>query len=211
MTQSYTLHDLIRMIGNGDPSAHEALYMRIRQPVMRQILWKFGSVLTKEDAQDILHNSFIKIVQYAARYNGTHNEASAKSWIYRIAQSEALKMIHAQKRTPNSLDGLHDFENESESSFAAPERSSLLSDLKWEGENSVESRVFESVLTEKVISCVQRFSVEERHMLVLRFSNGYTFEEIGRQIGRTKPRAKQIIDGLVEKIRRITGVVLSQD
>jgi len=45
----------------------------------------------------------------------------------------------------------------------------------------------------------------------LRFSNGYTFEEIGRQIGRTKPRAKQIIDGLIEKIRRITGVVLSQD
>jgi DNA-directed RNA polymerase specialized sigma subunit len=43
-------------------------------------------------------------------------------------------------------------------------------------------------------------------MLILRFEDELTFEEIGHEIGRTKPRAKQIIDGLVGKIRKAIGV-----
>ena len=46
-------------------------------------------------------------------------------------------------------------------------------------------------------------------LLSLRFVFEYTFEQIGHEIGRTKVRAKQIIDALIEKIRRSVGVDLT--
>ena len=47
-------------------------------------------------------------------------------------------------------------------------------------------------------------------MLKMRFVLDYTFEQIGHVIGKTKVRAKQIIDALIERIRIFVGVDLTQ-
>ncbi len=200
-----SLHELIRMTGNGDPSAFDTLCARMRQPLLRQILWRYSPTLTKEDAEDVIQNTFIKVLLHASDYGGAHDEASAKNWIFTIARREALKVIATSNRSPVSLDGLREYGHESDDDPAVPERSVLSSDLNWEGEGTVENRTARAGILERIFSSIQRLSVEERRMLVLRFGYEYTFEDLGKDIGRSKPRAKQIIDGLIERMRNALG------
>ena len=211
MTQPLTLHDLIRMTGNGDQSAHKDLYLKMRQPVMKHVLSKYGDKLAEEDAEEIMHITFIKVTQYASRYNGAYEDASARNWIYKIARSEALKMIKAQEKVWNMLDDPRKFDSNSDNDRAFLERSLQLSDKHWEGEFSVEERVSRTTILEKILASIQRLSTAERNMLALRYEHEYTLEQIGHQIGRTKPRVKQIIDGLVDRIRKSAGVDPDKD
>jgi RNA polymerase sigma factor (sigma-70 family) len=211
VTENQGLHELIKMIGNGDLMAFDALYMKMRQPLCKKILWKYGPTLTKEDAEDAVQNTFLKIRQYASSYNGQHNEASAYQWINQIVFSEALKIVNANKRLLNSLDDPNGTQNKSEYASAVPERSRVKGDLYREGQRSVEDRVEMQITLEKIFSSIhQRFTAEEQNMLKMRFVLDYTFEQIGRVIGKTKVRAKQIIDALVERIRVFIGVDLTQ-
>ena len=211
MTDNHSLHELIKMIGNGDPIAFDILYMMMRQPLCNKILWKYGPTLTMEDAEDAVQNTFLKIRQYASSYKGIHTDASAHQWINQIVFSEALKMVKANNRLSNSLDDPHGNGNKSEYASAAPERSHVNGDLYREGKRSVEERVEMKITLEKIFSGIhQRFTAEEQNMLKMRFVLDYTFEQIGRVIGRTKVRAKQIIDALVERIRAFVGVDLTQ-
>ena len=207
MSENDSLHELIKMIGNGDPMAFDTLYMTMRQPLCKKILWKYGPTLTKEDAEDAVQNAFLKIRQYASTYNGCHTEASAHQWINQIVFREALKILNANRRLSNSLDD----PDGTEIDDAVPERSHAKGDLYWEGERSVEERIEMKITLEKIFSSIhQRFTAEEQNMLKMRFVLDYTFEQIGRAIGKTKVRAKQIIDALVERIRVFVGVDLTQ-
>lgn len=211
MTENCSLHELIKMIGNGDSTAYEALYERMRQPLCKKILWKYGRTLTKEDAEDAVHNAFLKINQYASSYNGHHTEASAHQWINQIVFHESSKILNANKYISYSLDDPDGTGNKFGYNDTVPERSHAKGDIYREGERSLEQHVEMQITLEKVFSSIhQRFTAEEQNMLKMRFVLDYTFEQIGRAIGRTKVRAKQIIDALVERIRIFIGVDLTQ-
>ncbi len=205
MTENCSLHDLIKMIGNGDPTAYKALYERMRQPLWNKLMWKYKRSITKEDAEDIVQNTFIKIAHYASRYNGLHTEASARNWINKIAFSEAIKIVKMNKRLSNSIDS-HGDGYQPEYDSAVPDGSRQPSGLIQKGRRTVEEHAERSISVKEISSNFQRLTVEERNMLILRFEDDLTFEQIGNEIGRTKPRAKQIIDGLVSKIRKAIGV-----
>ncbi|MBI5962263.1 MAG: sigma-70 family RNA polymerase sigma factor [Chloroflexi bacterium] len=204
MTENQSLHELIRMIGNGDPTAFDALYARMCQPLYKKLMWKYKYSLTKEDAEDIAQNTFMKIRLYASRYTGLHTEASAKSWIYKIAFSEAIKIIKMSKRLSNSIDDDGDGYQSERTAVAGGSRSRF--GLIQEGRRSVEERAEISISIKEISSSVQYLTVEEQKMLTMRYEEELTFEEIGQAIGRTKPRAKQIIDELIRKIRKAIGV-----
>ena len=206
MTENCSLHELIKMIGTGDnPTAYETLYERMRQPLCDKLMWHYGRSLTKEDAEDIAQNTFIKIERHASSYKGLHTEASARNWMYKIAFSEAIKVINMSKRLSNTIDD-HGDGTQSERNSAVPDGSRRRFGLIQEGRRTVEERAERSIFMKEISSSFQRLTVEERNMLILRFDDELTFEEIGHEIGRTKPRAKQIIDGLVGKIRKAIGV-----
>jgi RNA polymerase sigma factor (sigma-70 family) len=197
------------MLGDGDPSAFAALYMEMRQSLVDHILWQYSPTLSEVDAEDIIHNTFLVIHQHASRFRGAHNNASARSWMYKIARSEAMKMIKVMKRT-DSLDGLCELDGRSENGPAVPERS-LLSDLNWKGEDSAENRAMNKTILEKAVSSIRKFPVEDQALLGMRFVEECTFDQIGQHIGRTKPRAKQRHDGLIAKLRKALGVDPSED
>lgn|GEM_PF-6197355 len=205
MKDTDSLHELIKMIGNGDPTAFDELYARMRQPLCNKLMWKYKYSLTMEDAEDIVQNTFIKITQYASRYNGLYTEASARNWMYKIAFSEAIRIIKMSKRLSNSLDD-HGDGYQSERTSAVPDGSRHTIGLIQEGKRTVEERAERSIMLKGIFSSARHLTVAEQNMLVLRFEDGLTFEQIGHEIGRTKPRAKQIIDGLVSKIRKSIGV-----
>lgn len=205
MTENQSLHNLIRMMGNGDPTAFNVLYMKMRQPLYDKMWWKYRHSLTKEDVEDIVHNTFLKVQLYAARYNGLHNDASAKNWMYKIANSEALKIIQMNNRLSNTLDDPGDGYF-AEHRPAVPERNRHSSGSKQEGRHSVEEQVERTLSLKELNNHVRNLRPDEQRMLARRFEEQRTFEQIGDEIGRTKPRAKQIIDGLLGKIRTSMGL-----
>lgn len=211
MEKNDSLHNLLLRLGNGDPSAFDALYVRMREPLCNKILSKYGSTLSMEDAEDAVQNAFIRIKHHASGYNGKYNEASAHKWLNTIVFHEAFKMVEASKRISISLDddkdGTYDF---AQNKDAVPEGSPYKSDLYREGSRSVEDHAERAILLGKVLAGAQQcLTVEEMRLLSMRFSFEYTFEQIGCEIGKTKVRAKQIIDALIERIRKSIGVDLT--
>ena len=199
MTNSTTLSDLIWMVGGGDQEAFSELYTRLRRPILDHIMKKYGSTLSKEDAEDIVHTTFILVQSKAHMYRGLNNDYSAKGWIYAIARSQASRMLQAYKRTAVSLD------DDPEDDSAAPERNSRWSDINWEGEESLEERAINQSFLQKIFS-TSTLSNEEWEIIELRYQKGYTFEQIGSHFGKTKPGAKQRHDSIMAKIRRALGL-----
>ena len=210
MTESQSLHDLIRLVGSGDPSAYEILYNTMCEPLCNHVQMRYGSILGRQDAEDVIHNVFLKLPKEARSYKGKHNVASAKTWLYTIVRSEAMKMVNAKKRLPASLDEHTNDDHDGGSGATFHKGKTLLRDRNWESENSVENRAERAGFWEQVFSLPQ-LSVEDRDLLSLRYTYQYTYEELGVHIERTKPRAKQRHDGIIAKIRNALDIDPSRD
>lgn len=63
---------------------HQELYGYIRK-----------IVITHENADDVLQNTFMKVFSNITRFRG---EASLRSWMYRIAHNESLQLLKKNKR-----------------------------------------------------------------------------------------------------------------
>jgi RNA polymerase sigma factor (sigma-70 family) len=209
VSQTQSLHDLVRKTGDGDPQAFEDLYLTMREPLLNFVRSRYHSALSQEDAEDVIHNLFARIPREAAHYRGIHNDASAKKWLYTLTRSEALRMIDAVKRFSQFDDGPRDTEMETDP--AVPERSFFPGDLQREGGRAVEEQAMDKSIIDQVFAYVQSMSMEEQTIFIMRFVHHYTFEQIGQYLGRTKVRAKQIVDGLIERVREALGVDLALD
>lgn len=206
MTKNDSLHDLILRIENGDPSAFDALFKQMCEPLCNQVLGKYGPTLSKEDAEDAVQIAFIIIKLKAHTYHGEREE-SARAWIRTIVFHEASKMVEANKRLSTSIDDLDGTGIAGQDKYAVPERSSYTSNLYREGNRPLEESVDQAILLSAIrAGAHQWLSTDEMNILSMRFDLEYTFEEIGRKIGKTKVRAKQIIDALIERIRSFAGV-----
>ena len=201
-----SLHDLILRIGSGDPSAFDLLVSRMFDRLCNKVLGRFSPTLSMEDAEDAVQDAFIIIKLHAQNYHGEHNEASAYKWINTIVLREASKMVEAHKRLPISFDELDGTGGMGQDEAAASERSAYASNPFRDGNHSLEESVGESILLSTIRTEAPNWlSPAEVRILLLRFEYGYTFEEIGHEIGKTKVRAKQIVDASIERIRRFTG------
>lgn len=202
MSDKSSLHDLLKRTGNGDTTAFELLYDRMRQPLCDIVTWKYRT-LTQEDAEDVVQNAFIKISLHADQYRGMRDEASAKGWMKQIVLREALKVIDMDKRLTDMPEDENGYP--ATDSRAVPDGSRRRYGSTQEGRRSVEEQVERKISLDGVLSSARKLSAKERSVFNMRFEEERTFEEIGREIHRTKPRAKQIVDGIVAKIRNSLG------
>ena len=95
---------------NGDEQAFETLFKRHRQKVLHVVL-RYAHV--REDAEDIVQQSFQKAFIYLHRFEG---KSSFSTWLTRIAINEALMLLR-QGRTLRKL--LVDDPGEAEGSAAS--------------------------------------------------------------------------------------------
>ncbi len=89
----------------------EPLYWHIRR-----------MVVSHEDTQDILQESFVKIDRHIDRFRG---DSSLKTWIWRITTNEAIRQLKAAKLSTSSYDDqnrlIERFESESNIDFSSLE------------------------------------------------------------------------------------------
>lgn len=82
-----------------DPKTLREGYSALVHQYSEQLYWKIRHiVLSHEDANDVLQNTFIKAWQNLNTFQG---KSSISTWLYRIAINEALDLLRKQKAAEN--------------------------------------------------------------------------------------------------------------
>lgn len=209
MTQPQNLDELLRRTGGGDSQAFDALYNVASGPLLAYLWNHFSSSLSQQDMEDVIHSMFVRLPKTAETYRGDHNASSAWKWLYTIVRNDALKMVREYKRYSRDDSAPHEPHMEIVPSVS--KRSPFQGELPEEDGRHVENEALKKAVLNQVLQYVRTLPAQDQKVFYLRFVQNYTLEKIGREIGRTKVRVKQIVDGLVRRIQQELGVDLSQD
>ncbi len=79
-----------------NPATQRAAFSVVVRTYSEPLYWKIRRiVMTHEDADDILQNTFLKAWDNVAAFKG---KSKLSTWLYRIAINEALDMLRRQKK-----------------------------------------------------------------------------------------------------------------
>jgi RNA polymerase sigma-70 factor, ECF subfamily len=182
-------HVLVVAAKNGDEQAFETLFKRHQQRVLRVVM-RYTRV--REDAEDIVQQSFHKAFVHLCRFEG---KSSFSTWLTRIAINEALMFLRSigavrevsiddggeAEANPSSL-GISDSRQDPEASYLERERARLL------------------------LSTLKSLRPRTRQALELRelaeFSTEQTAEQMGLSVGAVKARIFHGRRKLRERLQR---------
>lgn len=154
--------------------AFSELVHRYQKPLYHHIR---SLVLNHDDADDVLQNTFIKVVQYLKDFKG---ESKLYSWMYRIATNEALTYIK-QKAKRNGFTPLE---------YQEKAVAKLESDPYFEGD------VFQLQLQQAIAK------LPEKQQLVfkMKYFQELKYEEISQILGTSVGALKASYHHAVKKI-----------
>lgn len=79
-----------------DPSQKEAAFRVLLETYQQRLYWHIRRmVISHDDTDDVLQNTFIKIFRHIDTFKG---ESKLYSWMYRIATNEALSFMKKRSR-----------------------------------------------------------------------------------------------------------------
>ena len=174
---------------NGDEQAFETLFKRHQQRVLRVVM-RYTRV--REDAEDIVQQSFHKAFAHLCRFEG---KSSFSTWLTRIAINEALMFLRSigavrevsiddrgeAEANASSLD-IPDSRQDPEASYVKRERARLL------------------LSTLKSLRPRMRQALELRELA--EFSTKQTAQQMGLSVGAVKSRIFHGRKKLRERLRR---------
>lgn len=181
--QALIADELIHRAQLGDRIAHEQIYRTYSQAV---ITLANGFCRDRQAAEDILHNTFIKVISKVSTYKF---KAPFGMWLRQIAVNESLNFIRLQSKNKwSSIDEFKIFDQD-ENTYAA---------FAVEKEEDI-STVF----------CDQNeleFLLKElpdhiRLILWLKEVEGYTHDEIADLLGKSPSYSKSIISRCYKFLR----------
>ncbi|MBU2524510.1 RNA polymerase sigma factor [Patescibacteria group bacterium] len=135
------------------------LMEKYKEPLKRYI-WRISAV-TKEEAEDILQEVFIKVYRNLYDYDG---EFSFSSWIYRITHNETISCIRKMKVRPQLIS----VEDDEVGAFVQ----------MLPGDADVENEVKLKELSKIVRRMLANLSEKYRTVLILRYLEDKSYEEI---------------------------------
>ena len=95
MSNTYNEKEIVVLLQ--DPARQREAFARIVKEYSEQLYWQIRRlVLTHEDANDILQNTFIKAWTNIDYFRG---DAKMSTWLYRIALNECLTFLNKQNAT----------------------------------------------------------------------------------------------------------------
>ena len=160
-----TDQELLIQAASGNAKAFELFVVR-----HREVVWRFVRSLTREaaSAEDALQDTFLSAWRDATRFEGNQ---SALGWLLTIAR-------HAVYRQHRGRAG-------------EPKRMESLSELGEAAGWGSESDPFDTfVIQDEVGKALARLSLEDREVLVLRESEGFSLEECAALLGLGLPALK---------------------
>lgn len=152
-----TVGPVVDACRRGDPDAFRALFEAYQDRVYSIALRYSGNPAI---AMDIAQDTFLKLLSRIGEYRA---EASFDSWLYRLVVNSCIDDQRRGRRMTPFLDGLID-------AVCAPAESVLHTLVRAETEQRVQD-------------VVARLAPEHRIVIVLRYTEGLSYEEIASIVG----------------------------
>ena len=177
--------DLFARLMQGDEEALNALFTRYAQPLYG-FLWRLTS--DQALAEDLLQEVFIRLVNYAGKL-----PQNFRAWFYTVARNLAYDAMRARRRQQaHRADGFDGSVEE------------LMDAAKKSPETAVQSRDDD----ERVRQSLERLPDEQREIVLLRFYQDLSLEEIAEvaeiSLGTVKSR-------LYHALRLLRGLLLREE
>jgi RNA polymerase sigma-70 factor (ECF subfamily) len=177
--------DLFARLLQGDEEALETLFARYAQPLYG-FLWR----LTGDQAlaEDLLQEVFIRLVNYAGKL-----PQNFRAWFYTVARNLAYDAMRARRR---------------QQSHRADGFDGSVEDLMDAAQKSPETAVQSRDDDERVRQSLERLPDEQREVVLLRFYQGLSLEEIATvvevSLGTVKSR-------LYRALKLLRGMLLREE
>lgn len=169
----------------GDEKAFEELIARHLKGVYSFVLRFVGD---DAEAEDIVQETFVKAWRSAKQYRV--ESSKFKTWLLRIARNSAIDFLRKRKHIAFS-----EFENEQGQNVLAetvPDPAALPDELFASAQDAQALR-----------NALQKLSPGAREILLLHYTNGLTFLEIGEMLGEPQNTVKSRHHRAVLQLRKI--------
>jgi RNA polymerase sigma-70 factor (ECF subfamily) len=140
---------------SGDASAFEALFRQYERLVFKNAYLITG---TREEAEDVLQEVFVSV--WRSRQTFDPDKGKLTTWLHRITVNKCLERRRKKKLAPVSLEGLD------------------LSNTQLSDEVLVTKQEYE-----RLIAAMNSLDTKHRAVLVLRYFNDLSYEEIAQTVG----------------------------
>ncbi|HEX5039473.1 MAG TPA: sigma-70 family RNA polymerase sigma factor [Candidatus Limnocylindria bacterium] len=169
-----TIDELALAATAGDVEAVGRLYDALLGPIYRYVAMR---VRRREDAEDITHLVFERIVGALPRYR--HNGTPFAAWAFRIARNAVID--HQRRLRPTERLG----------AIAEPADDLELESASLRGEEVRELR-----------AAIRRLTPDQQEALTLRYASGLTAEEAAQVMGRRAGTVRGLTFRAIEALRR---------
>jgi len=174
MDQRTEAEIVIRVL-KGDRQAYALLVEEYKNPVYNLAYRMTGN---SEDADDLTQETFIRAYQYLWQYDTSRKFFT---WLYTLA----LNLIRSHLRKKNKYN----------------KSSEELSEHLFADKNpSPETKLIE---TQEISVCLLRLEYESRALLIMKFHQGLTFEEIAQITGKSLSAVKMSVYRGLEKLKEL--------
>ena len=177
-----TLDDIVRRAKEGDGKAFEMLYSTYFTPLFRYV---YVRLKTREDAEDVVQDTFLKAFQALPRYE--HTRDSMLPYLFTIARN--LLINHTKKKRPDAMAG-EDIDRQHQDGESAAK--------------DAEARE----RRETIALAMTALSETEREVIELKFFGERTYVEIAEQLGKREDAVRQHVARAMRKMR---GVLKEQE
>ncbi|GAB4325577.1 MAG: RNA polymerase sigma factor RpoE [Phototrophicales bacterium] len=168
---------LIQRAKKGDPSAITTLYEKYADQIYRYIAYR----VPINDAEDLTAEVFVKMVEGLPKY--TITGAPFEAWLYRIAAAR-IADYHRRAKQDNQVE---------------------LSDTLSDKQPLPEDRLLREQELEILKQAVNSLPEEQQTILILRFIERRTHEDVAQIVGKSVSAVKSIQHRALIQLNRLLG------
>jgi RNA polymerase sigma-70 factor (ECF subfamily) len=179
--KKYSDKELISMFSAS--GSREQAFTQIMEKYQRKLYWHVRHiVISHEDADDVLQNTFLKVWNNLNRFRGS---SGLYTWLYRVATNEALSFLKKEKRK-----GFLPWEG-----YEKQLEESLESDAYFSGEE----------IAEKLQKALLKLPEKQRLVFNMKYFEDLKFEEISEILGTSVGALKASYHHAVKKIEQFVS------
>ncbi|MEI6554380.1 MAG: sigma-70 family RNA polymerase sigma factor [Paludibacter sp.] len=175
---SISEEELLKQFSN--PGKRTAAFSMLVRTYQERLYWHIRKmVLSHEDSNDVLQNTFMKAWN---GLDGFRGESQFSTWLYRIATNETLTFLaNKRMRNANSLDDVED---------------SLLLNLRADSYfNGTEIQI-------RLQEAIQTLPEKQRLVFNMKYFDDITYDEMGKILGTSVGALKASYHHAVKKIEK---------
>ena len=177
--------DLIRDYLAGDESAFAELTRRHLGGVYSFVARFVGNA---EEADDITQETFLKAWKNLKKYN--QSSSKFKTWLFRIARNSAIDFLRKKKHVPFSQ-------------FDTEGGVNVLTETVADAEDLPDTLLMKLEDAKELHAVLEQLPPKAREILLLYYTNEFTFEEIGTLLGEPANTVRSRHRRALQALRKI--------